>query len=126
MRRRLATASVLALALTGVAACGSDSSESATEESTDSISGLTVTGDFGEEPKIEVDGAFHMEVEHWTADVRRQRKVAAPGRTVVRATAFELRLEPEDVVGDLRALGVPTANAVPRSSGRSAEERSGG
>jgi len=63
MRRRLVTASVLALALTGVAACGSDSSESATEESSDSISGLTVTGDFGEEPKIEVDGMDVSDVE---------------------------------------------------------------
>jgi peptidylprolyl isomerase len=54
MRRRLATATVLALALTGVAACGGSDSDS--EESSDSISGLTVTGDFGEEPKIEVDG----------------------------------------------------------------------
>jgi peptidylprolyl isomerase len=63
MRRRLATASVLALALTGTAACGSDSSESATEESTDSISGLTVTGDFGEEPKIEIDGMDVSDVE---------------------------------------------------------------
>ena len=56
---------------------------------------------------LEVDGAFHMEVEHWTADVKRQRKVAGPGRTLVRATALELRLDPEDVVDDLRALGVP-------------------
>ena len=63
MRRRLATASVLALALTGTAACGSDSSESATEETTDSISGLTVTGDFGEEPKIGVDGMDVSDVE---------------------------------------------------------------
>ena len=64
MRRRLATASVLALALTGTAACGSgsDSTESS-EETADTISGLTVTGDFGEEPKIEVDGMDVSDVE---------------------------------------------------------------
>lgn len=56
---------------------------------------------------LEVDGAFHMEVEHWTADVKRQRRITSPLRTVVRATALELRLEPEGVVRDLRALGVP-------------------
>ncbi len=56
---------------------------------------------------LEVDGAFHMEVAHWTADVKRQRKIEDPRRTVLRATAVELRLEPEDVVQDLRAHGVP-------------------
>lgn len=64
MRRRLAAASVLALTLTGTAACGSDSESGSTdEESADSISGLTVTGDFGEEPKIEIDGMDVSDVE---------------------------------------------------------------
>lgn len=62
MRRRLATASVLALALTGVAACGSGTDESSSESS-DSIDGLTVTGEFGEEPKIEIDGMDVSDVE---------------------------------------------------------------
>ena len=57
---------------------------------------------------LEVDGAFHMEVEHWSADLARQRAVTSPRRTVVRCTALELRLQPESVVADLRALGVPT------------------
>ena len=56
---------------------------------------------------LEVDGAFHMEVEHWGADVRRHRRISTPTRTVVRATALELRLEPDVVVDDLHALGVP-------------------
>ncbi len=56
---------------------------------------------------LEVDGAFHAEVEHWGADLKRQRKITSPTRIVVRATALELRLEPADVVQDLRALGVP-------------------
>jgi peptidylprolyl isomerase len=54
MRRRLAAASVLTLLLGGLAACGSDSD--ADKGSSDSIKGLTVTGDFAEEPTIEVDG----------------------------------------------------------------------
>ena len=56
---------------------------------------------------LEIDGAFHMEVQHWDEDVKRQRRITSPTRTVVRATALELRLEPEDVVTDLRALSVP-------------------
>lgn len=58
---------------------------------------------------LEVDGAFHMDVQHWSADLKRQRKISTARRTVVRATAFELRLEPQSVVDDLRALGVPKA-----------------
>lgn len=56
---------------------------------------------------LEVDGAFHMDVEHWGADLKRQRRITGATRTVVRATALELRLEPQVVVDDLRALGVP-------------------
>jgi peptidylprolyl isomerase len=59
MRRRLATATVLALTLTGLVACGSDDSK----DEAGSIEGLTVTGDFGEEPKIEVDGMDVSDVE---------------------------------------------------------------
>jgi hypothetical protein len=58
---------------------------------------------------LEVDGGFHMEVEHWSADLKRQRQITTARRTVVRATAFELRHEPQSVVDDLRALGVPKA-----------------
>ena len=56
---------------------------------------------------LEVDGAFHTEVQHWVADMKRQRRISTAGRTVVRATALELRVEPQGVVDDLRALGVP-------------------
>jgi peptidylprolyl isomerase len=67
MRRRLATASVLALALTGVAACGSDTDSGSSSESADTIKGLTVTGEFGEEPKIEIDGLDVSDVESATS-----------------------------------------------------------
>lgn len=56
---------------------------------------------------LEVDGAFHMEVEHWEDDMRRQRRISHPGRTVVRCSARELRDEPEEVGRDLLALGAP-------------------
>ena len=69
MRRRLAAASALVLVLTGTAACGSDSEDSPSGAETDSattgeeassIDGLTVKGEFGEQPTVEVDG---LEVE---------------------------------------------------------------
>lgn len=56
---------------------------------------------------LEVDGGFHMEVEHWEDDLARQRRLSSPGRTVVRCTSRELRDEPDRVARDLIALGVP-------------------
>ncbi|SDS53921.1 hypothetical protein SAMN04488570_2108 [Nocardioides scoriae] len=56
---------------------------------------------------LEVDGAFHMEVEHWEDDLARQRRLSGPGRVIVRCSARELRDRPEDVVADLQALGLP-------------------
>jgi hypothetical protein len=58
---------------------------------------------------LEVDGGFHMEVEHWEDDLARQRALTAPNRIVVRCTARELRDEPGKVARDLRNLGVPAA-----------------
>jgi hypothetical protein len=56
---------------------------------------------------LEVDGAFHMEVEHWEDDIARQRQLTDPARIVVRCTARELRDAPDIVGRDLRRLGVP-------------------
>jgi hypothetical protein len=58
---------------------------------------------------LEVDGAHHLEVEHWQADMRRERALVAGGLPVLRAAAVELRLEPGVVVADLLAAGVPRA-----------------
>ncbi|MDQ6642760.1 MAG: hypothetical protein M3Y66_09740 [Actinomycetota bacterium] len=55
---------------------------------------------------LEVDGGFHMEVEHWEDDLVRQRALSAHGRLVVRATARELRDEDYRVAQDLIRLGV--------------------
>lgn len=59
---------------------------------------------------LEVDGGFHMEVEHWEDDLARQRRLSGSGRLIVRCTARELRDEPESVARDLKALGVPAAS----------------
>jgi len=56
---------------------------------------------------LEIDGAFHMDAREWTADKRRHRGLVAPGRVVVGCTSYEVRVEPEALVADLVALGVP-------------------
>ncbi|TNM36555.1 hypothetical protein FHP29_20720 [Nocardioides albidus] len=60
---------------------------------------------------LEVDGSFHVEVEQWIADLRRDRRLTAAERVVVRASAFEIRHEPEEVARDLVALGVRPLDA---------------
>jgi very-short-patch-repair endonuclease len=61
---------------------------------------------------LEIDGAHHLDVEHWEADMRRERRLVTSRRLVLRATAAEVRFDPADVVTDLRALGVPTCQNV--------------
>jgi very-short-patch-repair endonuclease len=56
---------------------------------------------------LEIDGGFHMEVEHWEDDLVRQRRISGPGRTVVRCTSREVRDDHEQLGRDLLALGVP-------------------
>jgi len=59
---------------------------------------------------LEIDGSFHMRTEHWWRDMRRERHVVLSGRTVLRCASVELRLEPSEVLLDLRAAGVPRAH----------------
>lgn len=67
---------------------------------------------------LEVDGAFHMEVEQWEDDLARQRRISGPGRTVVRCTAREVRDDPDQLGRDLIALGVPVVGPSDRYSAR--------
>ena len=60
---------------------------------------------------LEVDGGFHMDVEHWEDDLARQRALSTAGHVIVRCTARELRDEPERLACDLRRLGVPPARS---------------
>ncbi|KGN38155.1 hypothetical protein N803_10350 [Knoellia subterranea KCTC 19937] len=55
---------------------------------------------------LEVDGAFHMSVEHWEDDIQRQRRLSQPGRLIVRCTTREVRDEPFQLAADLKALGL--------------------
>ncbi|MCA1982797.1 endonuclease domain-containing protein [Nocardioides nematodiphilus] len=58
---------------------------------------------------LEIDGSFHMEVEHWEDDIARQRALTSPNRLVIRCTARELREDDAGLARDLRRLGVPRA-----------------
>lgn len=56
---------------------------------------------------LEINGGFHDDVLQSMSDQRRNRRLATPDRIVVCCSAFELRHEPEEVMSDLIALGVP-------------------
>jgi hypothetical protein len=61
---------------------------------------------------LEVDGSHHAEVEHWEADMKRERGVVISGRHVLRATANEARHDQAALAADLRAIGVPSHRVV--------------
>jgi len=56
---------------------------------------------------LEIDGSFHMRTQHWVKDMKRERGVVLSGRSVLRCSSIEIRLEPEDIIADLVAIGVP-------------------
>lgn len=60
---------------------------------------------------LEIDGGFHMEVEHWQDDMERSRALARPGVIQLRCATQELREAPETLVKDLRRLGVGRLSA---------------
>jgi hypothetical protein len=60
---------------------------------------------------LEVDGVFHMDVQHWEDDIRRERDLVATGAIVLRCTVRELIDVPERVAASLRAVGVGESSA---------------
>lgn len=52
---------------------------------------------------VEVDGAHHMDVRHWAADLRRQNRVWIEGDRILRFTAFDVCHRPAEVASQLRA-----------------------
>src|SRR4029077_16679058 len=65
---------------------------------------------------LEVDGSFHAEVVAWWSDMKRERAVVIQGDTVLRCSSIELRREPQDVMADLRKIGVPRVSRVAKAS----------
>jgi hypothetical protein len=62
--------------------------------------------DCGRVVVLEVDGSHHLLVEHWEADMRRERSVVLSGRQVLRASANEARHDQGAIAADLAAAGV--------------------
>ena len=60
---------------------------------------------------LEVDGAFHLDVASWEADIARERSLVVDGAILLRCTATELRQSPERLARDLFALGLPGRGA---------------
>lgn len=60
---------------------------------------------------LEIDGSHHLDVEHWEADIRRQRQLGSRRRIVVRCTANEARYDQAALAADLRAHGVPSCQS---------------
>ncbi len=60
---------------------------------------------------LEVDGGFHMEVEHWEEDIVRERDLVTTGAIVLRCTGRELRDESPRIAASLRAVGVDQSSA---------------
>ena len=56
---------------------------------------------------LEIDGSFHLQVGNWWRDMKRERAVVLSKSTVLRCSSVEIRLEPWDIVRDLRLAGVP-------------------
>ena len=52
---------------------------------------------------VEVDGAHHMDVRHWAADMRRQNDVWIAGDRILRFPAWLVRSRPDEVAAQLRA-----------------------
>jgi hypothetical protein len=65
---------------------------------------------------LEIDGSFHMRTSHWTNDMKRERGVVISGKSVLRCSSIEIRLEPDDIIADLVAIGVPPRFVRDRSA----------
>ncbi len=61
---------------------------------------------------LEIDGSFHMLVDNWWRDLRRQRAITAWDHAILRCASIEVRLGPGAILDDLRAMGVPSLGFV--------------
>jgi very-short-patch-repair endonuclease len=52
---------------------------------------------------VEIDGAHHMDVRHWAADMRRQNDVWIAGERILRFPAWMVRTRPQEVADAVRA-----------------------
>ncbi|MFY1689939.1 hypothetical protein [Plantactinospora sp. WMMB782] len=52
---------------------------------------------------VEIDGAHHMDVRHWAADLRRQNEIWIAGDRILRFPAWLVRSRPTEVADQVRA-----------------------
>jgi very-short-patch-repair endonuclease len=52
---------------------------------------------------VEIDGAHHMDVRSWAADMRRQNEVWIAGDRILRFPAWLVRQRPAEVASQVRA-----------------------
>jgi very-short-patch-repair endonuclease len=57
--------------------------------------------------QVEVDGAHHMEVRHWAADMLRQNQLWLDGERILRFPAWLIRSDPAAVAAQLRTALTP-------------------
>ncbi|MDI6103596.1 DUF559 domain-containing protein [Actinoplanes sp. NEAU-A12] len=69
--------------------------------------------------QVEIDGAHHMEVDHWSADMLRQNQLWIAGDRILRFPSWLVRARPQIVAAQIRAA-LEAARPQPRkpSSGR--------
>jgi hypothetical protein len=60
---------------------------------------------------LEVDGSFHLRIDNWWRDMKRERRVVIGGPKVLRCSTIEARLEFAEIARDLRQIGVPLVSA---------------
>ncbi len=65
---------------------------------------------------LEIDGSFHADVSTWWRDMKRERAVVVQGDRVLRCSTIELRLEPADIIDDLKRAGVPSLDRFVHAS----------
>ena len=61
---------------------------------------------------VEIDGAHHMNVESWWADMKRQNALWIPGDRVLRFPAWLVRERPREVLGQIR-MALMAAGWIP-------------
>ena len=52
---------------------------------------------------VEIDGAQHMDVRQWWADMKRQNDLWVPGGRVLRFPSWAVRHRPDEVAAQVRA-----------------------
>jgi very-short-patch-repair endonuclease len=70
---------------------------------------------------VEVDGGYHMDVQHWAADMLRQNQIWIAGDRILRFPAWVVRADPATVAQQIRAALTAGGLPAPRKPVRAAQ-----